>query len=34
LLELRTFLPQRLRTLRVIPDIRLFEFSLYFGQAL
>jgi hypothetical protein len=34
LLELRTFLPERLRALRLIPDIGLFEFALYFGQAL
>jgi len=34
LLELRTFLPERLRALRLVPYVRLFEFALYFSQAL
>jgi 7-cyano-7-deazaguanine synthase in queuosine biosynthesis len=34
LLELCTFLPQRLRTFRLAPYVRLFEFALYFSQAL
>ena len=32
-LRARTLLPQRLRTLGLVPDIGLFEFALNFGQA-
>ena len=34
LLELCTFLPERLRALGLVPDVRLLEFALNLGQAL
>jgi hypothetical protein len=33
LFESRTLLPERLRSIRFIPDIGLLEFALNFGQA-